>query len=105
MNKTIGYEQILDSTVFLELFLFHVPAQFVAVYIISFIRKTCILMKVIQPFHNIVSVNRPVAEFKEFEPRFKSAKTRFNLSAGLNLETFDTILSGTNHIKTAAQIL
>ena len=30
-------------------------------------------------------------EFKEFEPRFK-------LSAGLNLETFDTILSGTNHI-------
>ena len=36
-------------------------------------------------------------EFKEFEPRFKSAKTRFKLSAGLNLETFDTILSGTNH--------
>ena len=40
-------------------------------------------------------------EFKEFEPRFKSANTRFKLSAGLNLETFDTILSG----KTAAQIL
>ena len=40
----------------------------------------------------------PVAEFKEFEPRFKSAKTRVKLSAGLNLETFDTILSGTNHI-------
>ena len=37
-------------------------------------------------------------EFKEFEPRFKSAKTRFKFSAGLNLETFDTILSGTNHI-------
>ena len=36
---------------------------------------------------------------REFEPRFKSAKTRFKLSAGgLNLETFDTILSGTNHI-------
>ena len=33
---------------------------------------------------------------KEFEPRLKSAKTRFKLSAGLNLETFDTILSGTN---------
>jgi len=30
-------------------------------------------------------------EFKEFEPRFK-------LRASLNLETFDTILSGTNHI-------
>ena len=25
-------------------------------------------------------------EFKEFEPRFKSAKTRFKLSAGLTLE-------------------
>ena len=37
-------------------------------------------------------------EFKEFEPRFKSAKTRFKLSAGLNLETFETILSGTIHI-------
>ena len=37
-------------------------------------------------------------EFKEFEPRFKSAKTRFKLSASLNLETFDTILSGTYHI-------
>ena len=37
-------------------------------------------------------------EFKEFEPQFKSAKTRFKLSAGLNLETFDTILCGTNHI-------
>ena len=35
----------------------------------------------------------PEMEFKEFEPRFKSAKTRFKLSAGLNLETFDTILS------------
>ena len=37
-------------------------------------------------------------EFKEFEPRFKSAKTRFELRTGLNLETFNTILSGTNHI-------
>jgi len=40
----------------------------------------------------------PEMEFKEFKPRFKSAKTRFKLSAGLNLETFGTILSGTNHI-------
>ena len=38
------------------------------------------------------------AEFKDFEPRLKSAKPRFKLSAGLNLETSDTILSGTNHI-------
>ena len=37
-------------------------------------------------------------EFKEFKSRFKSAKTRFKLSSGLNLETFDTILSETNHI-------
>ena len=43
-------------------------------------------------------LKQPEMEFKEFKPRFKSAKTRFKLSAGLNLETFDTILSGTNHI-------
>ena len=30
-------------------------------------------------------------EFKEFKPWFKSAKSRFKISAGLNLETFDTI--------------
>ena len=41
-------------------------------------------------------------EFTELQPRFKSDKTRFKLSAGLNLETFDAILSGTNHIKAAA---
>ena len=41
---------------------------------------------------------RSEMEFKEFEPRFKSAKPRFKLSGGINLETFDTILSGTNHI-------
>ena len=40
----------------------------------------------------------PVSEFNEFEPLLKSAKNRFNLSAGLNLEKFNTILSGTNHI-------
>ena len=33
----------------------------------------------------------PEMEFKEFESRFKSAKTRFKSSAGLDLETFDTI--------------
>ena len=38
-------------------------------------------------------------EFKEFEARFKSAKTQFKLSTGLNLETFDTILSRTNQFK------
>ena len=40
----------------------------------------------------------PEMEFKELKPRFKSAKTRFKLSAGFNLETVDTSLNGTNHI-------
>ena len=50
------------------------------------------------PEYWITTNNKPEAEFKEFELRFKSAKTRVKLSAGLNLETFDTILSGTNHL-------
>ena len=41
-------------------------------------------------------------QFKEFGQRFKSAKTRFKLSAGLNLKTLNSILSGTNHILAAA---
>jgi len=45
---------------------------------------------------NRFKINHSEMEFKEFEPRVKSAKTRFKFSAGLNLETFDTIL--TNHI-------
>ena len=49
-------------------------------------------------FKKLRQFSRSEMEFKEFEPRFKSAKTRFKLSAGLNLEIFDTILSGTNHI-------
>ena len=47
----------------------------------------------------------PEFEFNEFEPRLKSAKNRFQLSAGLNLETFNTILCGTNYIRAASQIL
>ena len=39
-----------------------------------------------------------VSEFNEFEPRLKSAKNRFQLSTGLNLETLNTILSETNSI-------
>ena len=49
-------------------------------------------------FESRLKFCKPEMEFKEFEPRFKSAKPRFKFSAGLNLETFDTILSGTNHI-------
>ena len=41
---------------------------------------------------------KPEFEFNEFEPRLKSAKNRFQLSAGLNLETLNTILSRTNQI-------
>ena len=52
----------------------------------------------VNPSDNPIDDSRPEMEFKELELRFKSAKTRFKLSAGLNFETFDTILSGTNHI-------
>ena len=38
-----------------------------------------------------------MSKFNKFEPRLKSAKNRFQLSTGLNLETLNTILSGTNH--------
>ena len=44
-----------------------------------------------------------VSEFNEFKPRLKSPKNRFQLSAGLNLETLNTILSGTNNISVASQ--
>ena len=38
------------------------------------------------------------SKFNEFEPCLKSAKNRFQLSAGLNLEILKTILSVNNHI-------
>ena len=41
---------------------------------------------------------RTESELNEFKPRLKVAKNRFQLSAGLNLEILNTILSGTNHI-------
>ena len=48
---------------------------------------------------NLISgLVKPVSEFHEFEPRLKSAKNRFQLITGLNLEKLNTILSGTNHI-------
>ena len=49
-------------------------------------------------YMNYTKIKLLEMEFKEFEPRFKSAKTWFKLSAGLNLETFDTIVSGTHNI-------
>ena len=45
-----------------------------------------------------------MSQFNEFEPRLKSAKNRFQSSAGLNLEKCNTILSETNHIWAAVQI-
>ena len=36
---------------------------------------------------NIVN-NKSLSEFNEFQPRLKSPKNRFQLSAGLNLEKF-----------------
>ena len=36
---------------------------------------------------------QPESDFIEFESRLKSANNRFQLSAGLNLETLNTILS------------
>ena len=38
------------------------------------------------------------SKFNEFEPCLKSAKKRFQLSAGLHLETLNTLLRGTNNI-------
>ena len=43
------------------------------------------------------SVGDPVSEFNEVT-RLKSPKNRFQLSAGFNLEKFNTIFSGSNHI-------
>ena len=50
----------------------------------------------------IKTKNNTESEFNEFKPRLKFAKSLFQLSAGLILET---IFSGTNHIWAAAQIL
>ena len=47
----------------------------------------------------ILTSVQPESEFNEFEPRLKFAKkNRFQLSAGLNLETLNTILGETNDI-------
>ena len=42
------------------------------------------------------------SEFNKFESRLKSGKIRFQLSAGLNLEKFNTNLSESNKIWAAA---
>ena len=54
----------------------------------------------------LISRNRGTkcSVFNEFELRLKSAKTRFQLNAGLNLEKLITILSGTNYIWAAPRL-
>ena len=47
---------------------------------------------------NIQFYNKSETEFNEFEPRIKSSKSQFQLSAGLNRKTLNTILSVTYHI-------
>ena len=44
------------------------------------------------------------SEFNEFESRLKSAKNRFQLSAGLDLKKITTVLSGISHIWSTAYI-
>ena len=46
----------------------------------------------------IAKLNMSESEFNETEPHLKSTKNRFQLSAGLNLETLNKVLSETNHI-------
>ena len=43
--------------------------------------------------NNKIKNTHSVSEFNEFEPRLKSAKNQFQLSASLNLEKLNTILS------------
>ena len=50
-------------------------------------------------------LRNPVSDFNEFKPRLKSPQNRFQLSAGLNLETLNTNLSGTKHIQNLNRIL
>ena len=45
-----------------------------------------------------VIIEQTVSEFNEFKPRLKSPRNRFQLSAGLNLEKFNTNISETNKI-------
>ena len=50
------------------------------------------------PCKSPVFFNRFESEFNGFEPRLQSAQNQFQLSAGLNIKTLNTILIGTNRI-------
>ena len=66
-------------------------------------RATKLIKKRLKKLH-LLEIQKlfDLGEFNEFEPCLKSLKDRFQLSAGLNLETLNTILSGTNHIWAAS---
>ena len=65
--------------------------------------KLNIVFPIIEQIYKLENLNpKTVSEFYEFEPWLKSAKNRFQLSAGLNLEKLNTIFIGTNNIWAAA---
>ena len=49
-------------------------------------------------FLHEINFKKSVSEFNEFKLRLKSPKNRFQLNAGLNLEKYNTNLSGNNKI-------
>ena len=57
--------------------------------------QTLILISRVQEFSPL----EPLSEFNEFKRCLKSHKNRFQLSAGLNLEKLNTILSKTTKIE------
>ena len=76
-------------------------------WILSFYRRidpTAVLISIDSEYLYKRTWENPEYKFNDFEPCLKSAKNRFQLSAGLNLETLNTIWSGTNHIWAASQI-
>jgi len=54
-------------------------------------------LKHLTPKTPSLEISKIWCTIKVFKSRLKTAKTRFKLSAGLNLETFDAILNETNH--------
>ena len=53
----------------------------------------------------IIHMNYTESEFNEFEPRLKSAKTLVSIERRLKSWTLNTILSGTNYIWVASEVV
>ena len=60
--------------------------------------KSSLLIPQFYGLKNIFIISSTEFELNEFEPRLIYTKNWFELSAGLNLETLNTIIRGTNHI-------